>query len=223
MISAVRLDRICKTQGARMLFRGVTLDVTAGESVALVGPSGIGKTTLLRIVAGLERPDAGDVWIAGRRATQGGSILVPPHQRGIGFVFQDLALWPHMTVAQSLTFVLRSAAPAITRIEHQRMVDEMLRLVHIDGLGDRYPHQLSGGEQQRAAFARALVYRPPLLLLDEPFSNLDVDLRLDMRATLRELQSTFGFATVFVTHDRDEASTVAARRIALTPGGTLEE
>src|SRR5262245_34734702 len=124
--SLVRLDGIRKTQGGRTLFRDVTFELAAGDSVALVGPSGIGKTTLLRIIAGLERPDAGDVWIAGQRATQGGSILVPPHKRSIGFVFQDLALWPHMTVAQSLTFVLRSSAPAIHRSEHQRMVDEML-------------------------------------------------------------------------------------------------
>src|SRR5262245_12817614 len=124
--SSMRLDGIRKTQGGRVLVRDVGLDVPAGDAVALVGPSGIGKTTLLRIIAGLERPDAGDVWIAGQHATQGGSILVPPHKRGIGFVFQDLALWPHMTVAQSLTFVLRSSAPAIHRSEHQRMVDEML-------------------------------------------------------------------------------------------------
>jgi len=223
MPSAVRLEGIHKAQGGRLLFQNVSLDVPAGDSVALVGPSGIGKTTLLRIVAGLERPDAGDVWIAGRHATQGGTIFVPPHQRGIGFVFQDLALWPHMTVAQSLTFVLRSAAPAISRIEHQRMVDEMLRLVHIDGLGDRYPHQLSGGEQQRAAFARALVHRPPLLLLDEPFSSLDVDLRQDMRATLRELRANLGFATIFVTQDREDANAVAIRRVALTRNGGVEE
>jgi ABC-type sulfate/molybdate transport systems ATPase subunit len=221
MTSAVRLDGIRKLHGGRELFRDVTLDVAAGGSVALVGASGIGKTTLLRIVAGLERPDAGDVWIAGRRVTQGGSILVPSHQRGIGFVFQDLALWPHMTVAQSLTFVLRSAAKAVSRLEHRRMVDEALRFVHLDELGDRYPHQLSGGEQQRAAFARALVHRPPLLLLDEPFSSLDVDLRQTMRATLGELRRAIGFATVFVTHDRDEASAVAARTIALTFGGAL--
>jgi sulfate transport system ATP-binding protein len=223
MTSAVRLEGIRKAQGGRFLFRDVSLDVAAGESVALVGPSGIGKTTLLRIVTGLERPDAGDVWIAGRRATQGGSILVPPHKRGIGMVFQDLALWPHMTVAQSLTFVLRSAETTVSRSEHQRMVHEMLRLVQINGLGDRYPHQLSGGEQQRAAFARALVHRPPLLLLDEPFSSLDVDLRQDMRATLGRLRDTFGFATVFVTHDREEAIAVAARTIKLTLGGGLEE
>jgi ABC-type sulfate/molybdate transport systems ATPase subunit len=223
MASALRLEGIRKTQGARLLFRDVSLDVAAGDSVALVGPSGIGKTTLLRIVAGLERPDAGDVWIAGRRTTQGGSILVPPHKRGIGFVFQDLALWPHMTVAQSLTFVLRSAAPAVSRIEHQRMVDETVRLVHIDGLGDRYPYQLSGGEQQRAAFARAVVHRPSLMLLDEPFSSLDVDLRQDMRATLHELRSMFGFATVFVTHDRAEAIAVATRTITVTLDGGLEE
>ena len=197
--------------------RDVTLRAGAGEGLALVGPSGSGKTTLLRIVAGLDVPDAGDVWVAGRHATRGRAILVPPHKRRIGFVFQDLALWPHMTVTQSLDFVLTSAARSVNRLERQRAIEETLTLVQIDGLGDRYPHQLSGGEQQRAAFARALVHRPPLLLLDEPFSSLDADLRQDMRTTLSDLRRRLGFAMVFVTHDRAEATAVADRAIAFAP------
>ena len=213
MDEALRLDRIRKALGARTLLHDVTLRVAGGEAVALVGPSGSGKTTLLRIVAGLDVPDTGDVWIAGQHATRGRAMVVPPHRRRIGFVFQDLALWPHMTVAQSLDFVLTSAAPSADRVERRRTIEETLALVQIKGLGDRYPHQLSGGEQQRAAFARALVHRPPLLLLDEPFSGLDADLRQDMRTTLSDLRGRLGFAMVFVTHDRAEAAEVAERTI----------
>jgi ABC-type Fe3+/spermidine/putrescine transport system ATPase subunit len=210
---ALRLDRISKGLGARVLMRDVTLRAVAGEALALVGPSGSGKTTLLRIIAGLDVPDAGDVWIAGQQATRERAILVPPDKRRIGFVFQDLALWPHMTVAQSLDFVLTSAAGSVNRVERLHTIEETLTLVQIDGLGDRYPHQLSGGEQQRAAFARALVHRPPLLLLDEPFSSLDADLRQDMRTSLSDLRQRLGFAMVFVTHDRAEATAVADRTI----------
>jgi iron(III) transport system ATP-binding protein len=138
-------------------------------------------------------------------------------------VFQDLALWPHMTVAQSLEFVLTSSTPATGRDERRRTIEETLTLVHIEGLGNRYPHQLSGGEQQRAAFARALVHRPPLLLLDEPFSSLDIDLRQEMRTTLGELRAKLGFSLVFVTHDRLEATAAADRTMGLTRAGGLKE
>jgi len=216
MSDALRLQQIRKSHGDRLLFRDMTLSVPPGHAVAVVGSSGIGKTTLLRIVAGLEGTDSGEVWIRGQLATQGRTILVPPHQRGIGFVFQDLALWPHLTVGQSLEFVLTSADSSAGRLERTRTIAETLKLVHIDGLADRYPHQLSGGEQQRAAFARALVHRPSLLLLDEPFSSLDVELRHEMRTTLRELRVELGFALVFVTHDRLEADEIADRTMVLT-------
>jgi ABC-type Fe3+/spermidine/putrescine transport system ATPase subunit len=219
MHEALRLDRICKTQGSRILLHDVAFHLGAGEGMALVGPSGIGKTTLLRIVAGLETADSGDVWIAGHHATRQGEILVPPHRRGIGFVFQDLALWPHMTVAQGLDFVVTSALPSLDRLERSRTIAELLTLVQIGGQGDRYPHQLSGGEQQRAAFARALVHRPRLLLLDEPFSNLDAALREQMRITVTDLRAQLGFAMLFVTHDRAEATAVADRTIDLAREG----
>jgi ABC-type Fe3+/spermidine/putrescine transport system ATPase subunit len=215
MTEVLRLDRIHKAHGRRTILDGVSLVLTPGEAIALVAPSGSGKTTLLRIVAGLDAADTGDVWIGGAHATRGRTVLVPPHKRLVGFVFQDLALWPHLTVTASLDFVLTSSMPATGRADRRRTIADTLTLVRIDGLGDRYPHQLSGGEQQRAAFARALVHRPPLLLLDEPFSSLDADLREEMRATLNELRAKLGFAMLFVTHDRIEASAVADRTIGL--------
>ena len=216
MDEALRLDRIRKALGARILLHDVTLRVGAGEAVALVGPSGSGKTTLLRIVAGLDVPDSGDVWIAGQHATQRpgdrraaaqathrlrlpGSGVVAAHDRGAEPRFR----------ADFRGAIRRSRRTA----SHDR---GDAGLVQIKGLGDRYPHQLSGGEQQRAAFARALVHRPPLLLLDEPFSSLDADLRHDMRTTLSDLRSTLGFAMVFVTHDRAEATAVADRTVIPT-------
>jgi len=215
MREVLRLDRICKTQGGRMLLRDLTFAVGAGEGLALVGPSGIGKTTVLRIVAGLEPADAGEVWIAGHRATNERKILVPPHRRGIGFVFQDLALWPHMTVTRSLEFVLKSTRRSVGALENGQTIRDMFRLVRLENLGDRYPHQLSGGEQQRAALARALVHRPALMLLDEPLTGLDDDLRRELRTMLNELRATLGFAMVFVTHDRAEATAVSDRIVRL--------
>jgi ABC-type Fe3+/spermidine/putrescine transport system ATPase subunit len=217
MSEVLRLDRISKAYGSRTVLHDITLALGAGEAVSLVAPSGSGKTTLLRIVAGLDTPDSGNVWIAEQHATRERAILIPPHRRRIGFVFQDLALWPHMTVAQSLDFVVTSTTRSAGRVERSRTIADTLALVRIDGLGDRYPHQLSGGEQQRAAFARALVHRPPLLLLDEPFSSLDAGLRQDMRTTLSDLRSRLGFAMLFVTHDRPEAAAVADRTIGLAP------
>jgi ABC-type Fe3+/spermidine/putrescine transport system ATPase subunit len=215
MREVLRLDRVCKMQGARRLLQDLTFAVDAGEGLALVGPSGIGKTTVLRIVAGLEPADAGDVWIARRRVTHERRILVPPHQRGIGFVFQDLALWPHMTLTQSLEFVLRSTAASVGSLDEGQTIRNMFRLVRLENLGDRYPHQLSGGEQQRAALARALVHRPALMLLDEPLTGLDDDLRQELRTMLSELRAALGFAMVFVTHDRGEATAVSDRIVRL--------
>jgi iron(III) transport system ATP-binding protein len=222
MNDLLRLEGVSKARERLVLFEDVALHLAAADAIALVGPSGAGKTTLLRIVAGLDVPDSGNVWIDGRLATRGPTILVPPHRRRVGFVFQDLALWPHMTVAESLEFVLASIAstnPALGRVERGRTIDETLSLVRLEGLRQRYPHQLSGGEQQRAAFARALVHRPTLLLLDEPFSGLDVDLRENMRTTLGDLRSALGFAMVFVTHDGVEAAAVADRTFRLTAAG----
>jgi iron(III) transport system ATP-binding protein len=174
---------------------------------------------LLRLIAGLELPDGGEVWLAGRQVAGPGQMLVPPHKRSVGFVFQDLALWPHLTVAQSLEFVLEAAG--IPRVERSSRVREALRLVRIDAFADRYPHQLSGGEQQRVALARALVGQPHILLMDEPFSSLDPELRAELRSELLNMQRASRVTAVYVTHDREDAAVLADCVIEMRAGRIL--
>jgi ABC-type Fe3+/spermidine/putrescine transport system ATPase subunit len=193
----------------------VSLDISAGESIVVVGPSGSGKTTLLRLVAGLERPDAGEIWLDGRRVARAGRNIVPANERRIGFVFQDLALWPHLTVRENLEFVADSGRVA----KHQRdgRIGDVLRLCRVhEGHVERYPHQLSGGEQQRVALARALITPPRLLLLDEPFSSLDPGLRTDLRFELAALRRQLRLTAIYVTHDRSDAEALADRTITMT-------
>jgi ABC-type Fe3+/spermidine/putrescine transport system ATPase subunit len=174
----------------------------------------------LRLAAGLEVPDEGEIWLDGRQVAHAGRSLVPPHQRRIGFVFQDLALWPHLTVRGNLTFVMGSVG--VAKHAWDDRVRSALGLVRIDALADRYPHQLSGGEQQRAALARALVAEPRLLLLDEPFSSLDPELRQSLRTELTALRQTLSLTTMYVTHDRDDAQAVADRVVTMG-GGRIED
>ena len=198
---------------------GVSLEISEGEVIALLGPSGCGKTTLLRLIAGLETPDKGEISIAGKRVSSAARIIVSSPDRNVGFVFQDLALWPHLTVAGNLEFVLRSRGwekPA-----RRSRIEEVLRLVRIEPLAQRYPSQLSGGEQQRTAIARALVARSQLLLLDEPLSNLDSDLKVTLLQELSALQQELKVTTLYVTHDRAEAATLA-HRIALMKRGRID-
>jgi ABC-type Fe3+/spermidine/putrescine transport system ATPase subunit len=198
----------------------VSLDLGPTECVVLVGPSGSGKTTLLRLIAGLDRPDEGEIWLQRRRVAAAGTNLVPPGDRGIGFVFQDLALWPHLNVREQLEFVLqaRSAAKA-DRVQRVAEALELFRFA--SALEKRYPHELSGGEQQRVALARALVGSPRLLLLDEPFSSLDPDLRVALRSELASLQRRLRLPTIYVTHDREDAA-VLADRTAFMRSGRIE-
>jgi ABC-type Fe3+/spermidine/putrescine transport system ATPase subunit len=216
----VQLIEVTKAFGDRIVVDRVALDVAEGEVVALLGASGCGKTTLLRLIAGLEIPDAGEVWIAGRRVAAMGRNLFPPRARNIGFVFQDLALWPHLTVEGNLEFVL--ASTRMKKVDRQKRIDEVLRLVHALPFAKRYPAQLSGGEQQRAAIARAIAGRPQLLLLDEPMSSLDADLKTTLCLELATLQSTLKISTVYVTHDREEV-TAFAHRVVLMNGGRVEQ
>lgn len=212
----LRLRGVTKRYGQKAAVDDVTLDVHAGESVVALGPSGCGKTTVLRLIAGLERPDDGEISLDGRRVATSGRNLVPPHERHLGFVFQDLALWPHLTVRENLGFVMRSAGiPKVQRFDRTR---EILTLVRIDQLSHRYPHELSGGEQQRAALARALVGRPRLLLLDEPFSSLDPDLRVALRGELASMQRALDLTTIYVTHDREDAAALADRIVEMREG-----
>ncbi len=214
----LRLVEVTKRYDDRAVVQRVSLDVTKGEIVALLGASGSGKTTTLRLVAGLESPDEGEIWIEGVRVASAGHNLVPPSARGIGFVFQDLALWPHLTIKESLDFVLGSRG--MPKGERTSRITETLRLTHIESFADSYPGRLSGGEQQRAALARALVGQPRLLLLDEPMSNLDDDLKAELLNELASLQQSLGIATIYVTHGRREAATLA-HRVAFMSDGCL--
>jgi ABC-type Fe3+/spermidine/putrescine transport system ATPase subunit len=210
------IRNVTKRFGSHQALNGISMDVGAGVLAVTVGPSGCGKTTLLRLIAGLDVPDTGEIWLAGRQVSGSRRSLVPPYERGIGFVFQDLALWPHMTVQQNLEFVLESAgAPKRERLSRAR---EGLRFVRIDMLAGRYPHELSGGEQQRVALARALVGRPQLLLLDEPLSSLDPELRAALRRELLELQRATKVTTIYVTHDREDAASLADCVIEMRAG-----
>jgi iron(III) transport system ATP-binding protein len=203
---------VTKRFGEVVAVDGASLCVDRGEVVALLGPSGCGKTTLLRLVAGFERPDGGTVQVAGR-AVSGAGAWVPPEQRRVGMVFQDYALFPHLTVAQNVGFGLSRGARA-------GRVAELLAIVGLDGLGRRFPHELSGGQQQRVAVARALAPAPELVLLDEPWSNVDPFLRESLRAEVTEVIRPLGVTVVLVTHDREEAFSLADR-IALMRDGTV--
>jgi putative spermidine/putrescine transport system ATP-binding protein len=220
-MSDLILERLRKEYGAFVAVDDVSLRVEEGELVALLGPSGCGKTTTLRMIAGFIEPTAGRIAIGGRDVTWD-----PPYRRDTGMVFQSYALFPHMTVAQNVAFGLEMRK--VPRAEAETRVRQALELVRLDHLGDRLPRQLSGGQQQRVALARALVVNPGVFLLDEPLSNLDAKLRLEVRIEIRELQKRLGLTTVFVTHDQEEALTLADRLVVLDHGvvqqvGTPEE
>jgi iron(III) transport system ATP-binding protein len=195
----------------------VSFEMEDGEILALVGPSGCGKTTTLRLIAGLERPDAGSICLNGQEVASR-TRFIPPEQRGVGMVFQDHALFPHLNAQDNIAFGLRRWKPA----ESRQMVDDMLKLVGLAPLARRFPHALSGGERQRVALARALAPRPVLVLMDEPFSSLDTDLRLEMREQVRSLLKTMQASVVFVTHDQEEAMYMGDR-LGVFKSGRLEQ
>jgi len=212
----LKLIRMAKRVGKRTSIECASLAIPAGGIVALFGPCGCGKTTTLRLIAGLETPDTGEIWIGTERAAADGFNLLPPRARGIGFVFQDLALWPHLTVAGNLDFVLESAG--VSRRERRGRIAEALRMVRIEQLAQNYPGNLSGGEQQRAALARALVGRPRLLLLDEPMSSLDESLKADLLSEFAALQRSLGITTIYVTHNRSEIAALACETACMLEG-----
>jgi iron(III) transport system ATP-binding protein len=214
---AVRCENLSKTYGDARAVNDVSLSVTIGEILALLGPSGCGKTTTLRLIAGFAKPDSGQIEIGGRPVA-GPRLFVPPEQRGVGMVFQDYAIFPHLTVFQNVIYGLNRQKPSQMR-ENAMM---MLKLVGMERFVERYPHELSGGERQRVALARALAPRPILLLMDEPFSSLDADLRVQVREQVRGILKTMQATAIFVTHDQEEAMYMGDR-LAVFQKGRLEQ
>lgn len=220
-MSGIRITGLEKRFGSVIAVNNVSLNIGEGEFVSLLGPSGCGKTTILRCLAGLETPDAGQIEINGKLVfSLDAGVNVPPGKRKLGMVFQNYALWPHMTVFSNVAFGLELMG--IAREKRGEMVQEALELVGIGELGHRFPSELSGGQQQRVALARAVVTQPDILLLDEPLSNLDAKLRLQMRAELQRLHHKLKCTVVYVTHDQLEAMTLSTK-IVLLKSGVLQQ
>jgi putative spermidine/putrescine transport system ATP-binding protein len=214
-MAKLEIQNLVKRYGDFHAVRDVSLSVADGEFLVLLGPSGCGKTTTLRMVAGFIEPTAGQVKLGGTDIT-----LLPPWKRNAGMVFQSYALFPHLTVAQNVAFGLEMRK--VPRAEIGKRVEETLALVRLEGYGARLPRQLSGGQQQRVALARALAIHPDVLLLDEPLSNLDAKLRQEVRVEIRELQQRMGLTTVMVTHDQEEALTMADRLVVMSEGSVRQ-
>jgi iron(III) transport system ATP-binding protein len=211
----ITVQDLTKRFGPLEVVSRVSFSIEEGELFTLLGPSGCGKTTLLRLIAGFYAPDGGEIRFDDRRVNE-----VPPHERGIGMVFQNYALWPHMTVFGNVAYGLK-----LQKIDRSRIADRVasvLEKVKLTGLGDRYPGQLSGGQQQRVALARALVLNPKILLLDEPLSNLDAKVRVQVRAEIKKLQKELGITTVYVTHDQEEALTLSDRIAVFNAGRVFQ-
>ena len=209
--SELRLDRIGRNFGEQAALSELSLTIRGGEFIALLGPSGCGKSTALNCLAGLLPLSSGSIWLDDRRIDG-----LPPEQRGFGMVFQNYALFPHMTVRDNVAFGLKMRKTPGPEL--RRRVDEAMALVRLEDQAEKLPAQLSGGQQQRVAIARAVVYEPPLVLMDEPLSNLDAQLRLAMRTEIRRLHQTLGLTTIYVTHDQEEALSMADRLVVLREG-----
>lgn len=211
----IKVQGLTKKYGAMYALDSVDLDIKSGEFLTLLGPSGSGKTTLLMAIAGFNRPDAGSI-----RFGDDEMILTPPHKRNVGMVFQSYALFPHMTVAENIAFPLKLRGVAAT--ESAERVEEALVTVQLEGLGDRDIEQLSGGQRQRVALARAFVFKPRILLMDEPLSALDKKLREQMQIELKHLHEQLGVTTVYVTHDQREALTMSDRIVVINHGRLVQ-
>jgi ABC-type sugar transport system ATPase subunit len=221
MGTRITIKNLTKRFGQVIAVNDISLTVEPGTFLTLLGPSGCGKTTLLRCVAGLEDPDGGEIYIGDKLVfSHPRGISLPSGQRDLGLVFQNYALWPHMTVHKNMTFALEIRK--LSKEEMDKRVRESLAEVQMEGYEDRYPREMSGGQQQRIALARMLAYRPKVFLMDEPLSNLDARLRMDMRAEIKRLHHVAGATTIYVTHDQVEALTMSSN-IAVMKEGVLQQ
>ncbi|MBV9826961.1 MAG: ABC transporter ATP-binding protein [Alphaproteobacteria bacterium] len=214
-MAVVELEALTKRFGEAIALDGLTLTIPHGSLVCLLGPSGCGKTTTLRLVAGFADPDGGTIKVGGRIVSEPGRSL-PPERRRMSMIFQSYALWPHMTIADNVGYGLKLRK--LDRADRDKRVKVMLDVAHLGNLAERYPHELSGGQQQRVALARALVVEPETLLLDEPLSNLDANLREEMRFEIRRLHDAYKYTTIYVTHDQSEAMTTADTIVVMNHG-----
>jgi multiple sugar transport system ATP-binding protein len=221
MATTIIIKNLTKRFGDVTAVNNVSLSIEPGSFLTLLGPSGCGKTTLLRCIAGLEDPDEGEIYIGDKLVfSSAKGISLPAGDRDLGLVFQNYALWPHMTVYKNITFALEIRK--MTKQEMDKRVKEALAEVQMDGYEDRYPREMSGGQQQRIALARILAYRPKVFLMDEPLSNLDARLRMDMRAELKRMHHMAGATTIYVTHDQVEALTMSSN-IAVMKFGVIQQ
>ncbi len=214
-MTSLRFEDVRKSFGMTVALEELSLDVGEGELISLLGPSGCGKTTALRVAAGFEVGDRGAIWLANRDISR-----VPAHKRNMGMVFQSYSLFPNLSVAQNVEFGLKTRK--VASADRRKRTGEVLELVQLSSLANRYPHQLSGGQQQRVALARALAVQPDVLLLDEPLSALDANVRSSLRLEIRRLQTELGITTLFVTHDQEEALAISDR-IAVMSQGRIEQ
>ncbi len=216
----VKIDNVSKSYNKHLVIKTISLDIRKGERVVILGSSGCGKTTLLRMLAGFIHPDKGKLTIDGRIVAYNGKCVIEPESRQVGMVFQDLALWPHMSSYKNLEFGLK--AKKIPEMERRKRIDEIFEKVQMDRFKNVHPGELSGGQQQRIALARALVMRPKILLMDEPLSSLDTDLSLTLRKEILRLQEELAITLIYVTHDREEAFSLATR-IVVMEGGKIQK
>ena len=214
-MAILKVKNLSKNFGKVKAVQDVTFEATEGKVLSLLGPSGCGKTTTLRCIAGFENPDQGEIYLDNRKITP-----FPPEKRGIGMVFQNYALWPHMTVYGNLAFGLQ--IKKVPKPEIDKRIKIVLSMVQLDGYESRYPRQMSGGQQQRIAMARALVFEPEIMLLDEPLSNLDAKLREEMRFEFTELQRKLGITAIYVTHDQAEALVISDKIVILNQGKIVQ-